>query len=298
VPRTNYGIAQNLGAPAIIGIAVVAAISSCVMATSLPASGSNIKASALRISQPVLSVADGQYSSNTWILTGKGKSKKLVEIDYNTGSFVTSESVNSNSDTIAESTTGDLAIGTAAGTRSSVSLYNGSNGAYLSTVEVKGPVQSLAMDSDGTFTYVLERTQPSKTLFVFNDTHTGFPYKVSPKTVSIEPTANGKDIWLLESDGAVEEMSFFPDRIVKRLSAKTHSFSFTLGEDGNALFILTSVGLSSKKEVKILSTGTAAERGSFLVPDDSTSVGIGAGSSLVFVGVSKHVSGEVLLIPI
>jgi hypothetical protein len=242
---------------------------------------------------PIISVSNEQTDGTIWILAGHGTSRTMTKLDVTSGAFVTSESVSPQASAIAQSPNGNLALGTSNGKSSAVVLYGGGTGNYLSTVQVPGPVTALAMGSTGEIVYVLEATKPDSTLFTFDHTHTGFAYKVGPKALDIAPVDAGAKVWILGPNGSMEEMSFFPNEIVKRVHVAKSADALAVSPDGNTLYVLAK-GTSGQSEViEVLNSGGTRSSASLTVPAGSRQLAVSSDGSTMYDAVSGSRSGVV-----
>jgi len=237
---------------------------------------------------PIISVSNVQADGTIWVLAGRGHNRTMTKVDVASGAFVTSESVSPQASAIAQSPNGEVALGTSNGPSSAVILYGGATGNYLGTVRVSGPVTALAMSPNGTKVYALEATKPNRTLFVFDQTHQGFPYQVGGDAVDVAPLNGGADIWILHADGTLAEMSFFPNEVVKSVSVGARAKSLAVSPDGNTLYVLA--GAAGKaKQLSTFSPSGARLTGSVALPKGA--------SDLIYAAESGTRSGIVAAIP-
>ena len=245
---------------------------------------------------PIISVSNVQADGTIWVLAGRGHNRTMTKVDVASGAFVTSESVSPQASAIAQSPNGEVALGTSNGPSSAVILYGGATGNYLGTVRVSGPVTALAMSPNGTKVYALEATKPNRTLFVFDQTHQGFPYQVGGDAVDVAPLNGGADIWILHADGTLAEMSFFPNEVVKSVSVGARAKSLAVSPDGNTLYVLA--GAAGKaKQLSTFSPSGARLTGSVALPKGASDLALSVSGTTIYAAESGTRSGIVAAIP-
>jgi hypothetical protein len=234
--------------------------------TAFPAAASPAQTRVIRSSLPVLGVTNEQLDGTVWLLVRDGTREGISKVGVGNGSAIISEAVSPDASAVAQSQNGALAIGTSNGSKSAVVLYNGSSGKYQATVPTPAAVIALAMGQSGATVYALEATKPKRTLFVFNQTHTGFSYRLPSNAVGVAPTNGGNDVWVLQSSGSLFEMSFFPLKVINRLKTSPAS-KLAISSDGDFVYLLKRS--ASGSDLTILST----------IKDDTVSFSLKDGSN-------------------
>jgi hypothetical protein len=279
--------------PVLVGIFVM-----CLIIVGLTPTVGAIEQSSKTVSfdAPILSVSNSQYSGKFWVLSGNRGNKKISEIKSPSGTVGQTETVSAKATSIAQSPNGVLALGTSNGGSSAVVLYSGFNGGYVATVKVAAPVIALAVGATSQDVYVLEAGKSSETLFVFNQTYTGFSYKVDSDTVAIAPISSGADIWLLQDNGILKEMSFFPDLIVRSLNTRSRGYGLTIGNGDSLLYILEKGVKRNSTRITILQSSDLSSSGRINVPAQSTTIGEANYGSTVLDGISENTAGILAIV--
>ena len=259
------------------------------------ADAATVKERTIGSDAPVVSVSSSQTDGTVWALAERGALKEMYKVRVSTGSVITSDPVSSQASAIAQSPNGVLALGTSNGAASAVVLYSGASGSYTATVPIDSPAIDLAIGTGGFKCYVLEATRPDRTLFVFNQTHKGFSYQVGPNAIAIAPVNAGTDVWILQSNGFLEEMSLNPDRIVRKMEVGLKSEGLVASSNGRVLYVLADTNSPKAKQIRLLST-TGRVTGVVLVPPGSRSLAVSPSGSNVFDAVAESGIGAVVVL--
>lgn len=148
-----------------------------------------------------------QPNGTLWVLAGTGGVRAINEINLSTGKQSLSVGVSDTAQTVAQSSTGILALGLGSAKTGAVELLDASTGAVTGTIPVGAPVMSLAFGDDGVTLYVLNGTAKTRSVTIINTSTQkvtgtiGLPSDAR----SIVPTPNQQAIWSLQASGVVQE---------------------------------------------------------------------------------------------
>jgi hypothetical protein len=254
------------------------------------------KSQQIKVANPILSLTNENASGNFWVLAKKGSKKIVYRGNGIQAKIQGYENVSNDTSSIAQLSNGDLALGTANGRSSAVVLYSGTTGAYLSTIPVEAPAVALAASSNGKFVFVLEATKPKRTLFVFDQTHKGFSYLVSSKSIGIASIGTGSNVMILQSDGVLSELSLIPHKIVERVHLKHRSYSVAVSQVNGLIYVLDSAKSSGSKSVFVLKLGGG--HALIRVPSRSQACAVSENGEEILLSFSNSKAGVVAIVPI
>lgn len=187
---------------------------------------------------------DPEPTGSMWVVAGTAKSRGIYTIDLSTRKITGSVSVSNAASSIAESSTGILAVGLATPTTGAVEFLNGSTGAPLQTVPVAGPVVSVAVGSDGVSFYVLNGTTSAKSVTILNaqtDKVEG-TLPTPADAVSVVPAPNEQSVYVLEPNGVVSQIATAGGHILTQFPIGNSGTALALNPAGNTLYVLKGQG--------------------------------------------------------
>lgn len=234
----------------VMGTGAVLALAGCGSKPAHNATGPRVKASHLKPSVIIPTPAntlDGTYpepNGSMWIVAGSPSSHGIYQVNLGSKKLGGSVSVSNNANTIAESSTGILALGVSTAASGAVQFLNGSTGAPLKTVAVSGPVASLAAGADGVTFYALNGTPKAKAVTIIN-AQTGKVDATIPApsdAVSVVPAPNEQSVYVLEPNGVVSQLTTAGGHITTQFPIGNSGIDLAVSPNGNTLYVLKGQG--------------------------------------------------------
>ncbi len=237
-----------------------------------------------------------QPNGTLWVLAGTGGVRAINEINLSTGKQSLSVGVSDTAQTVAQSSTGILALGLGSAKTGAVELLDASTGAVTGTIPVGAPVMSLAFGDDGVTLYVLNGTAKTRSVTIINTSTQkvtgtiGLPSDAR----SIVPTPNQQAIWSLQASGVVQETSLTSRKPIESFPTASPGIGVAIAPSGNVLYVLK--GTSAQANIAVISVAT--ERITSVQAAATNSVGLGVsldGSQLYdFVGAPSYGNIQIL----
>ena len=222
--------------------------------------------------------------------------RAIDQIDLATGKQSAAIGVSNSAQTLAQSSTGVLALGLGAARTGAIELLNASTGSITSTIPVGAPVISLAFGDDGVTLYALDGRAKTRSVTIVN-TSTG---KVTgtiglpADARAIVPTPNQKAIWSVERSGTVQETSLTNRKPIESFDTGNPGIAIAVSPSGETLYVLK--GTATQANIDLIATAT--EHVAHVLPAAANSVDIGislSGSQLYdFVGSPSYGNIQVL----
>lgn len=225
-----------------------------------------------------------------WVLSAKRKIRTIGQIDLTNGKQTQAVGASAGASTVAQSSTGVVALGLATARTGAVQLLNASTGVLENTVAVGAPVGDVAFGDDGTTLYALNGTAKSRSVTVINTTtqkivtSTGLPSDAR----AIVPNPSQNAIWSIQRSGAVQETSLTNHKPIESFSVGDPGISIALSPNGRLLYVLKRVGSGANIAV----IDTASQSIKRLLPAARGSVGLSISADgrrlYDFVGTSRY----------
>ena len=196
-----------------------------------------------------------------WIVAGSPASHGIYQIDLSQKKVSGSVSVSNHASTIAESSTGILALGMATQSAGAVKFLNGSSGAKLASVPLSGPVVALAAGVDGTTFYALNGNNSSKTVAIVNAQKDKVESTIPAPSdaVSVVPAPNEQSVYVLEPNGVVSQIASAGGHITAQFPIGHSGRALAIGPNGNTLYVLKGQGAVRNVAVVNLATESVKE---------------------------------------
>ena len=216
--------------------------------------------------------AEPQPSGTLWLLAGSPTSKNLRLLGLNGATAATIVPVSAGAVDVVESSSSLLALGVATSTTGSLELRNGADGALVATVALPGPVQALAVGSDGATFYVLDGTSSVRTVSVVsslrNRVTNSIPVPADTVSIAVDPSQ--KRLFALESDGNIKIIATGGGRILSEFLAGTGARRLAISNDGTTLYVLKTAGRADN----VGSINVATQRQTHAIPAPANTVDI------------------------
>lgn len=244
---------------------------------------------------PKGTVAAGSPMPNgsLWVLAGNSASKGLYNLSLIHHTMQGSVSVSNSASSMAESSTGLVALGLRTTSAGAVELLNGSSGAVLNTLPVGAPVYDVVAGSDGQSFYVLNGSAKSRSVTVVDSKSlkpTG-SVPVPANTVSIVPTPGEHSLYALQPNGTISEVSVAGGHVQTQFTIGGSGRSLALSSGGSTLYVLK--GQGSVRNVAIVSTATQRVLRVISAPKDSQQIVISPNGSSLYDVVGTATMGNV-----
>jgi len=244
----------------------------------------------------VISLTNEGTANTFWVLEGYGPKRKLIDIKVATGQFTAMQNVSTKASAITQTANDDVALGTANGRASVVVIYGGAQDNFLATVPVSGSVIDLAASRTGRIIYALEATKPLRSLFVFDQTLKGFSYHVSDQTIAVAPADTATDVWLLQSDGTLEEWSLIPHELLKQINFRQGAYALAISSDPQVFYVLASKGSTTSRDIIVLNS--KGSRAKITVPAQTSALALSSTGRDLLIAASNPKLGIVSLLPL
>ena len=289
----NFLRSRQLFVYAATGLTVISVLSLVqAMFFSLPSQAGVPKPLVIRITQHVVAVTNEGPDGSVWVLVGKASERKVLKISTITGKVIRVESVSTRANAVAQTPGGDLILGTSNGRSSAVVEY-GPEGDFVFAVHVAAPVVSVSTNPAGTVFYAIEQKGRTRSLFVFDKTEKGFTYNIDNRTVGLASVNGGHDIWLLQSNGIMKEMTLIPYHSITTRNLKTNATAIASSSQSNLMFILT-----SGNHKKVIAINESGSRANIAVPKQSNSIALSQNGAYLLDTVTTSITGDLIVFPL
>ena len=205
-----------------------------------------------------ISASAPNHQGLMWVLAGNRSAKTLHLIDLPKRSTTTVEPASSAAVAIASAQNGWLGVGTATATTGALQLWSEPGKALLSTVAVSAPV--LAVAAAGSRFYVLNGTASAASVAIVDSATKRLVGSIPAPSgaVAIAPSPGGKSLWVLRSDGLLDQVILASGRVFVQFGtgAGGPARALAAAPDGSSLYVLKSRGAVSS--VAIVQVATEA----------------------------------------
>ena len=191
-----------------------------------------------------------------WVLAGSSRSRGLYNMELSQKKILGSVSVSGQANTVAESSTGIVALGISTSNGGAVQFRNGTSGALINTVALSGPIVSIAAGSDGTTFYALNGSPTAKAIAIINS-KTGKVESTLPApsdAVSIVPTPSENGIYVLEPNGVISEIATAGGHLTTQFPVGHSGRDLSIGPNGHTLYVLKCQGVQRNVAIVNLAT--------------------------------------------
>jgi hypothetical protein len=279
----------------VAGIAASSVLAACSGGT--PTAGSPVVAKKADrvISAPAGLQAGGepQPSGFMWVLAGSGATKTIDQLTLGSGSAGKVQRilpVSVSASTLAESSSGLVALGLATATTGAVTFLNGATGTQTGTTPLGAPVLDLVAGADGSTFYALNGTATSMSVSVVsslsNQVTSTVPVPLDTVSIAIQP--NQQNILALEPSGKLLEIGVASGRVISQFSVGTGAHSVALSNDGSSLYVLKDAG--GAFNVGVIDLATERQVKALPAPANTVGVQVSLDGSLVYdlVGTPRY----------
>jgi DNA-binding beta-propeller fold protein YncE len=245
----------------------------------------------LHAPKSMLSATEPQANGAMWALAGPS-SAGLFEISSPTGKIKTSFSVSDNARSVAESSTGTLALALGSNQSGALELVNSQTRKAIATVPLPAPARQVVVGSDGTTFYVLTgwATTASVTIVGGRSGRVEGTVPMPSDAVSIVPDIQQATIYALERNGLVDQIGLSKGRIQAKFKVGDGDTgqSITLSPDGSTLYVLKELGGISN--IAVVDAATEAVKDVLPAPSNCVEVMVSPGGGQLYevVGTPRY----------
>jgi DNA-binding beta-propeller fold protein YncE len=238
-----------------------------------------------------------------WTLGGTHTVKTLTEIRMSDGEILNIAPASAASTGVAQSLTGQLAVGLGTANTGSLEFRNGSSGAVVAAVPLADPAISVAVGDDGTTFYVLNghndnRLGADNLAVVDSQTHqVQKTIAAPPASVAIQPTPDQSAVYVLTRFGQVNEISVATGQTEAQFTLNMIGVGLAIAPSGQTLFVLG--GPPDARAIALVDLKTDSQASA--VPAAANSVALASGVDdrhlYDFVGTPKVGNVQVIQLP-
>lgn len=225
-----------------------------------------------------------------WLLVAAPGSKNIQPLDAASGKLLGAVPVSAQASSIAELSTGLVALGTATADTGSVQLRNGTTGALVRTVPTSSGVRCIAPGSDGTTVFALDSSPKAADVTTINAQtgHVGATLPVSLGTVAVAPTPSGHNIYALAPNGTLEEIATAGGKATASFSVGHSGRGLAISPNGSVLYVLK--GRGGVRNVAVVDTATEAVTRVLPAPLDTVAITLSSNGKTLYdsVGTARH----------
>jgi DNA-binding beta-propeller fold protein YncE len=244
----------------------------------------------LHAPKSMLSATEPQANGAMWALAGPS-SAGLFEIST-TGTVKASFSVSDNARSVAESSTGTIALALGSNQSGALELVNSQTKKAIKTVPLPAPARQVVVGSDGTTFYVLAgwATTASVTIVGGRSGRVEGTVPMPSDAVSIAPDLQQTRIYALERNGLVDQIGLGKGRVQAKFKVGDGDTgqSIALSPDGNTLYVLKELGGISN--VAVVDTATEAVKQVLPAPSNCVELMVSPGGGQLYevVGTPRY----------
>lgn len=234
-----------------------------------------------------------QPNGTMWLLVSATGSKNIQPLDASSGKLLGAVPVSADASSIAELSTGLVALGTATASTGSVELRNGTSGALVRTVAVSAGVKFLAAGSDGTTVFALDGSAKAADVAMIDTQtgHVGATLPVSLGTVAVAPTPSGHNVYALAPNGTIEEIATSGGKATASFSVGHSGRGLAISPDGSQLYVLK--GRGAVRNVAVVDTATEAVTEVLPAPVGTVAIALSPNGKTLYDAVGTATYGNV-----
>ena len=226
-----------------------------------------------------------QPSGFMWVLAGTGATKTIDQLTLGSesaGKVQRILPVSLSASTLAESSSGLIALGQATATTGAVTFLNGATGTQIGSTALGAPVLDLVAGADGSTFYALNGTSTSMSVSVVsslsNQVTSTVPVPLDTVSIAIQP--NQQNILALEPSGKLLQIGVASGRVISQFSVGKGAHSVALSNDGSSLYVLKDVG--GAYNVGVIDSATERQVKALPAPANTVGVQVSLDGSLVY----------------
>jgi DNA-binding beta-propeller fold protein YncE len=231
-----------------------------------------------------------------WVVAGTGGTKTIDQVTLgsaSSGKVSKIVPVSPSASSLAESSSGLLALGLSTSTTGAVAFLNGSTGAQTASIPLGAPVRDLVAGADGSTFYALNGTTTSMSVSVIsslgNQVTATVPVPLATVSIAIRP--DQQTILALESTGTVKEVAVASGQVVSTFPVGTGADTVALSNDGSTLFVLKSVG--GAQNVGVIATATERQVRALPAPANTVDIQVSLDGTSIYDLVGTPTYGNI-----
>jgi DNA-binding beta-propeller fold protein YncE len=252
----------------------------------------------LQAPRNLLSAAQPQQNSTMWVLAGDTRSRGLFQLDPSTGHVLGSLSVSNTAQSVAQTSTGLLALALGSHRAGALELLDSRTAEEQRTIPLPAPAREVVVGSDGSTLYVLTAWPSAASVSVVGSAHGHVKGTVPvPRgAVSIAPDIQQTSLYVLQGNGLISQVSISDGKVMSSFRAGDSGQSLAMSPDGTTLYVLKDV--STAPDVAVVDLATQSVRRALPAPAGCVQVVVSpSGSELLdVVGTSRY--GNVQVFPV
>jgi hypothetical protein len=233
-----------------------------------------------------------------WLLAQSHGTANLQQLNLSTSKVdqIVPESTSANS--ISQSSSGVLGVGTATATTGALELRNGSSGVLLATVPIGAPVKDVFAGADGATFYVLNGNAASASVTLVNSqtdkTSVSVPVPLDTTAIVVDPS--GVNLFALGSGGKVHEITIGSQTIAATYPVGANPVALAISTSGAKLYVLN--GHSSISNVGVIDVATQRQTEALPAPANAVRVQVSVDGQSLYDIVGTPAYGNVQVFPI
>lgn len=259
---------------------------------------SSVKVKPEQILQAPAGLIDGtspQPNGTMWLLAGPQSARTIRELVLPSGQLGVPVPTSSDAVSLSQSSTGVLAVGVSTSHTGAVMLCSGATGIAYATIPLAGPVRSVTFGDDGTTLFALVGTAPVFSVAVVaTTTREVRTYLPAPSnSIAALPLPNESGVYVLGSDGSLDEVSNPAGRLIFSFSVGTGALGLALSPEGTTIYVLKEVGGNGVRNVAMINAVTETTAKVLPTPANTVAIAVSPDGSRLYALVGTPSIGNV-----
>jgi hypothetical protein len=246
----------------------------------------------------LLAGAQPQPNGVMWLLASAHGLADLQQLNLSTSKIDQIVPESSSANSISQSSSGVLGVGTATATTGALELRNGSSGVLLATVPIGAPVKDVFAGADGSTFYVLNGNSSSASVTLVNSQtdKTSVSVPVPLDTIAIAVDASGVNLFALGSGGKLDEITIASQTIAASYAAGANPVALAISTSGSTIYALNSH--ASVANVGVIDVATERQTEALPAPANAVGVQVSVDGQSLYDMVGTATYGNVQVFPI
>jgi hypothetical protein len=231
-----------------------------------------------------------------WLLAGSATVRTLVLLNLASGQLAAPVPESASAVAVAQTATGDVAVGLAAGTTGAVEIRQGAAAQLTRTVPVGAPVRAIVTGSDGTTLFVLNASATSASVAVIPDgaaAPTGtLPVPSDADAIAAAP--GDRFLYVAQPSGVITVVPTAPGQPSTSFATGTGARALAVSSDGERLYVLK--GTAGTDNVAVVALRTEVVTSVLPAADPSVGLAISPDGTELYDVVGSPTVGNVQVI--